>query len=674
MNTITRTLERSTTAARPRSDGLRRVTWILRVGAGLCFIGHGAFGVLGKAAWLPYFAVVGIGPELAFELMPIIGVVDILVGLLVIFWPHPAALAYMVFWAFWTAVLRPLAGEPVWETLERAGNYGVPLALLLLVVGAGGSHGADRSGADETRRKNDVSPHGMRWTLGVLRWTTALLLAGHGALGLITRKPLLAEHYASIGLSSAWLPAVGAFELVLALAVLLSRQPVLYAGVAVWKLSTELLFPLSGAPVWEFIERAGSYAAPLAVLALGSLAAPVTRAASPSRIRRTAVAVALALLATLGVGAGTVNAQARSGAAPDSTAVEHEDVLEELRSGGFVLVLRHTHTDRSNGDARRVDYNDRTTQRNLSERGEDEARELGRLFERLAIPVGDVFASPYFRNRETAELAFGRVEVDRALAYGGDRERVRRLMTDVPPAGRNRVLVTHYGVMARMPGFRGRDVDEGDLVVLRPDGREYDILAVIGLDDWRRMARGEQGERRAPAIEAARAGGAVILCRHAATGSFREREPVDYDDPSTQRRLSEQGRRQSRALGRALRTLGVQLEEVIASPMQRALTTARLIVDGAAPVTVDSVWHTNDGNYGGSHRERRAAALRRAVSTGSRLIVSHIGTMRSVVPDGVGRIGEGDCVVVRPAPGVSRDGYDVIGVVTPREWARAARS
>ncbi|MEJ7591925.1 MAG: hypothetical protein WKF77_10275 [Planctomycetaceae bacterium] len=33
----------------------------------------------------------------------------------------------------------------------------------------------------------------------------------------------------------------------------------------VWKVATELLYPLSGAPAWEFIERGGRYIAPLAL-------------------------------------------------------------------------------------------------------------------------------------------------------------------------------------------------------------------------------------------------------------------------------------------------------------------------------------------------------------------------------------------------------------------------
>ena len=40
---------------------------------------------------------------------------------------------YMAVWGLWTALLRPLSGEPWWETIERAPNYLVPLALLFVL-------------------------------------------------------------------------------------------------------------------------------------------------------------------------------------------------------------------------------------------------------------------------------------------------------------------------------------------------------------------------------------------------------------------------------------------------------------------------------------------------------------------------------------------------------------
>ena len=67
---------------------------------------------------------------LAFDAL--VGAVDVTVGMMVLFAPRRFALGYMGGWALWTALLRPLSGEPFFETLERAGNYGVPLALLLM--------------------------------------------------------------------------------------------------------------------------------------------------------------------------------------------------------------------------------------------------------------------------------------------------------------------------------------------------------------------------------------------------------------------------------------------------------------------------------------------------------------------------------------------------------------
>jgi len=72
--------------------------------------------------------------------MPVVGTVDISVGVLTLIQPVRAVVLYMTFWGFQTACLRPLAGQGVWELLERAGNYGVPLALLCL-LGSGRSFG-----------------------------------------------------------------------------------------------------------------------------------------------------------------------------------------------------------------------------------------------------------------------------------------------------------------------------------------------------------------------------------------------------------------------------------------------------------------------------------------------------------------------------------------------------
>ena len=218
---------------------------ILRLGAALCFIGHGAFGFITKPELLPYFAVAGIPADVAWRMMPVIGAVDVCAGFVVLLAPRRVALVYMVVWGAWTAMLRPLAGEPVWEALERAGNYGVPLALLVLLYW----------------------PRDERIVREVLKWTTVLLLTGHGMLG-IAGKAMLIKHYAAIGLPAETTALVGWFELALAAAVIIRPHPALLVFIAMWKLGSEALFPLAGSRIWEFVERAGSYAAPLALAAM----------------------------------------------------------------------------------------------------------------------------------------------------------------------------------------------------------------------------------------------------------------------------------------------------------------------------------------------------------------------------------------------------------------------
>ena len=195
--------------------------------------------------------------------MPLVGTVDVLAGMAVLYAPRSLPLVYMTVWAAWTALLRPLAGEPVWEALERAGNYGVPLALLALT-------GLPRSWRELLVRRDEAAHDPTRLTLArvILKWTTCALLFGHGALGAMTEKPGLTTHYASIGLPASATVLVGWFEIGLAAAIAFRPVPALLLVAAGWKLSTESLWIVSGAPIWELVERAASYVAPLALAAL----------------------------------------------------------------------------------------------------------------------------------------------------------------------------------------------------------------------------------------------------------------------------------------------------------------------------------------------------------------------------------------------------------------------
>jgi hypothetical protein len=268
----------------------RKLHWLLRLGVVGCFIGHGVYGVLTKEAWVPYFSGLGIDRAWAYRLMPWIGGMDVSLGLLMACVPLPVVLLHLTVWGLWTGSLRPLSGDSVWELVERAGNYGVPLAFLLLVGVPRRLRGWFTPAWPSVMRP--LTADTARVIHWILRVTTCLLLLGHGALGALNSKPALTAHYVSIGLQDIAVGGltltrmIGSVALVLAAAVLVAPLPSLLLGVCVWKMATETLFMTSGSLPFEWIERAGSYMAPLALYCLetspmGARQAPGAHAVHP---------------------------------------------------------------------------------------------------------------------------------------------------------------------------------------------------------------------------------------------------------------------------------------------------------------------------------------------------------------------------------------------------------
>lgn len=113
---------------------VKLLEWVLRIGVAGEFIGHGVFAMQGKKDWIGWFANFGVSDAVfAAKMLFWIGVADIVLGILVLIKPMRLPLLWMTFWGFWTALLRPLVGLPVWDFVERWANWSAPLALLLLI-------------------------------------------------------------------------------------------------------------------------------------------------------------------------------------------------------------------------------------------------------------------------------------------------------------------------------------------------------------------------------------------------------------------------------------------------------------------------------------------------------------------------------------------------------------
>jgi hypothetical protein len=232
----------------------QKTYYVLRVASAMCFIGHGAFGIITKPIWCNYFAVFGIGHDLAYQLMPVLGMADILMGIIMLVYPIRAIALWLVVWGLITATLRPLSGEPFAELLERAGNFGAPLAMLLLCgTGEGLSSWFLKISMPDRDSSDRLKMAGV-----CLRCTGFLLLAGHSWLNLADKMGLITQ-YTSLGFHDAHLIArtTGIFEIGMALSVLMRPSRHLLLILLVWKITTELFYPHY--EVFEWIERGGSY-------------------------------------------------------------------------------------------------------------------------------------------------------------------------------------------------------------------------------------------------------------------------------------------------------------------------------------------------------------------------------------------------------------------------------
>ena len=113
---------------------LKLIEWILRIAVAGEFLGHGVFALQGRQAWIDWFSIFGISDvSIAAQILFFVGLTDVLLAVLILIRPVRLALLWMAFWGFWTALMRPIAGDSIFEFVERWSNWGAPLALLLLV-------------------------------------------------------------------------------------------------------------------------------------------------------------------------------------------------------------------------------------------------------------------------------------------------------------------------------------------------------------------------------------------------------------------------------------------------------------------------------------------------------------------------------------------------------------
>lgn len=173
--------------------------------------------------------------------------------------------------------------------------------------------------------------------------------------------------------------------------------------------------------------------------------------------------------------------------------------LAALRQGGYVLYLRHGHTDNTRPDrATGVDLQDCSTQRPLNDEGRTVAARVGEALRKARIPLAEIRISPLCRVRDTvaaAGLPKDKVTLDPGLMYPGNLTsaqkapivaHTRQLLSEPVAAGGNRLLVAHAPNLMELIGYFPK---EATLVIFRPGGAGFDYVASIPPARWADLLR-----------------------------------------------------------------------------------------------------------------------------------------------------------------------------------------
>jgi phosphohistidine phosphatase SixA len=156
-------------------------------------------------------------------------------------------------------------------------------------------------------------------------------------------------------------------------------------------------------------------------------------------------------------------------AADDSSAI-----WALLKEGGRVALVRHAATSGGVGDPPGFRLEDCATQRNLTDKGREDARALGVRFRAHGIRIDKVLSSQWCRCRDTAALMdVGAIEIAPTFNNAFTlRDRVEQLTAGARAIvqawkGPGTLVVHTHG--ANIRPLTGINPGEGDMVVVSPD-------------------------------------------------------------------------------------------------------------------------------------------------------------------------------------------------------------
>jgi broad specificity phosphatase PhoE len=180
-------------------------------------------------------------------------------------------------------------------------------------------------------------------------------------------------------------------------------------------------------------------------------------------------------------------------------ATDAKAIAADLKSGGYVIVMRHgpTNPNQKDSDPQHLENIDR--QRLLSDDGRRQAKQVGDAFRALGVPLGTIYTSKFNRAYETGQLigggdvrpTFDVTEIGPAFPQSeNDRRSValRMMIATAPPAGKNTLVVTHKPNIVQALGQDWSNVEEGEATIYRVDGGKPVLVGRVPAAEWIKAA------------------------------------------------------------------------------------------------------------------------------------------------------------------------------------------
>jgi broad specificity phosphatase PhoE len=170
-------------------------------------------------------------------------------------------------------------------------------------------------------------------------------------------------------------------------------------------------------------------------------------------------------------------------------------VLQLLRAGGYVIVVRHGATLTDQADTDPLNLDNVAKQRQLNDTGRADAKMVGEVFKAAGIPIGKSYSSRFQRAVETARLIGGKEpQATLDITEGGlvvspnennRRTQALRALVAVPPdPGTNTLIVTHKPNILDAFGKDWFEIKEGEASIFKPANGTYVMVARVQIAQW----------------------------------------------------------------------------------------------------------------------------------------------------------------------------------------------